>query len=459
MEPSDRDSITLKEVCADCGKPVVSTHTLTQWILRQNICQCKRLDNSHSIRPGDAIKPNPTEKSQQRLEPASRRQTGQNQRPEAKRDTSESVSDIAREFEKYKIVENLGEGNIHSVYRAEMIGFDKKELAIKVVRQDLVPNNRSAKRFLQEAGRAMKLDHPHIAGVYDCGVTSTGLPYQVTDYINGTSLSAMLQKEGFLDVKQVMEIAIQLTEALAYAHDNGVVHRGIRTSNVFVQRDARGSQYVKLLDFGVSRVLPNTGRETKFFTAQGGEDFGDPIYMSPEQCLGKKLDHRTDIYSLGCVLYECLCGKPPVEGLNPMQTAVMKVGTEAKPLNKRFNDLDIPDDLDAIVMLCLAISPDNRYQTINELHEDLELVHSNRAPKLHNRKRAAIPKESPSHSDSSKNLPSRGKAEVVTSEASGPLAVLRHSIMRSPVVSTMVLAFVISGLVTALILLMISGLP
>ncbi len=456
MEPEPSDVI-LKEVCSDCGKPIVSTFTLTQWILRQNICQCRKLDASHSIRPGDAIqKPKPRESTpSQRIEPSSR----QHKQTQGAVAAEPGTMDISKEFEKYRIIENLGQGNIHSVYRAEMmIGNESKQLAIKVVRPDLVPNSRSAKRFLQEAGRAMKLDHPFIACVYDCGLTSTGLPYQVTDFVGGASLSAMLQKEGFLDVKQVLEIAIQLTEAMHYAHQNEVVHRGIRTSNIFVIKDARGSHYIKLLDFGVSRVLPNSGRETKFFTAQGGEDFGDPIYMSPEQCLGKKLDHRTDIYSLGCVLYECLCGKPPVVGLNPMQTAVLKVGQEVKSLNQRFNDLDIPDDLDAVVMLCLAISPNDRYQTIKELHEDLELIQDNRAPKLHNRKRAPLQssKESP---DAAAKLPSKRKAELAEMPSAGGITTLRDVLQRNPIVSTMVLAFLISGLITAIILLVISGIP
>ncbi len=457
MEPSDSDVI-LREVCTDCGKPIVSTYTMTQWILRQNICHCKRQDASHSPLPNGPVKrPSSQDLAQnKRIEPVARKHTAPNMvapNPEP--------LDIDKEFEKYRVIECLGEGNIHTVFRAEMmVGNEKKDLVLKIVRPDLVPNSRSAKRFLQEAGRAMGLDHPFIAGVYDCGVTSTGLPYQVTDFVGGTSLSAMLKKEGFLDVRHVLEIAIQLTEALDYSHQNEVVHRGIRTSNIFVIKDARGSNYVKLLDFGVSRVLPNTGRETKFFTAEGGEDFGDPIYMSPEQCLGKKLDHRTDIYSLGCVLYECLCGKPPVVGLNPMQTAVLKVGAEAKSLNVRFNDLDIPDDLDAIVMLCLAVSPDNRYQTIKEIHEDLQLVLANRPPKLNNRKRANPPPHKASVEVPQPKLPARPMAELRPAEpSSGSLTTLRHVIIQNPVVSTMVLAFLISGLVTALILLVISGVP
>lgn len=458
MEPSERDVI-LKEVCSDCGKPIVSTYSLTQWIVRANICLCKRQDASQPPQTPNKTnqRPSPQERdSNKRLEPAARKPTSPSMVA-----PNLGPLDVSKEFEKYRVIECLGEGNIHTVYRAEMmVGTEKKELAIKIVRPDLVPNSRSAKRFLQEATKAMELDHPFIAGVYDCGVTSTGLPFQVTDFVSGTSLSTMLKNEGFLDIRQVLEIAIQLTEALDYAHQNEVVHRGIRTSNIFAIKDARGSHYVKILDFGVSRVLPNTGRETKFFTAEGGEDFGDPIYMSPEQCLGKKLDHRTDIYSLGCVLYECLCGKPPVVGLNPMQTAVLKVGADPKPLNVRFNDLDIPDELDAVVMLCLAVSPDNRYQTIKEIHEDLQLIIANRQPKLNNRKRAHTPPQKASIDIPQPKLPAHSKSELKSAKSSaGALTNLREVIAQNPVVSTMVLAFLISGLVTAVILLVISGVP
>jgi serine/threonine-protein kinase len=176
-------------------------------------------------------------------------------------------------------------------------------------------------------------------------------------------------------------VFIQIAEALEYAHGEKLLHRGLKPSNIYILVSTGGRDFVKVSDFGIAKVLPNPGRETKYMTPQG-EEFGNPSYMSPEQCLGGRLEARSDIYSFGCVMYECLTGKLPHTSSNPVRIAFKQVSEEARSMVERFVDLDIPPEIDNIVLTCLEKNPDDRFENVKQLRLALEAVRDGKKAKL-----------------------------------------------------------------------------
>lgn len=280
----------------------------------------------------------------------------------------------------YKFYDRIGKGSLGYVYQAQSANSEAL-LAVKIFHRKLFENKRSLKRLEQEASRARELSHPHISAVYEFGVCQKGYPYIVGDFMAGPSIQEVLKEEGFLDVPRALDIFAQVADALDYIHENGCLHRDLKPSNIYLLKAQGGGDYVKLIDVGIAKFLPNPGRETKFMTPEG-EEFGNPTYMSPEQCKGDKLTVASDLYALGCTLYECLCGKPPLTSSNPVKLAFKQVSEKPRSLTERFNDLDIPESLDAVVMRLLEKEPQNRYASARELREDLVAISEGRKPKL-----------------------------------------------------------------------------
>jgi len=263
-------------------------------------------------------------------------------------------------------LELIGRGGMASVYRAYHEKL-KREVAVKVLFSDLIKNARYIKRFQIEAGAAGTLNHPHLVPVYDHGVAEDGSPYLVMDLAKGTTLAKLIEKEGFLELERAIEIFTQIAEALQYAHQERVIHRDIKPGNIIVEtRD--GADFVKVLDFGIAKVVPVEEKEGHTLT-HTGELFGTPKYMSPEQCLGDEIDIRTDIYSLGCLMYECISGKPAFQAENAIKTIVKHVNEVPAPLPP-----DVPTGMRNLIFKALAKNPDWRYQSMKDLIKDLERV-------------------------------------------------------------------------------------
>lgn len=263
-------------------------------------------------------------------------------------------------------LELIGRGGMASVYRAYHEKL-KREVAVKVLFSDLIKNTRYIKRFQIEAGAAGALNHPHLVPVYDYGVAEDGSPYLVMDLAEGTTLAKLIEKEGFIELDRAIEIFTQIAEALQYAHQERVIHRDIKPGNIIVEtRD--GADFVKVLDFGIAKVVPVEEKEGHTLT-HTGELFGTPKYMSPEQCLGDEIDIRTDIYSLGCLMYECTSGKPAFEGENAIKTIVKHVNEVPAPLPP-----GVPNGMRNLIFKALAKNPDWRYQSMKDLIKDLEKV-------------------------------------------------------------------------------------
>jgi len=297
--------------------------------------------------------------------------------PGTKFDPQAQLPDLIAEG--YTFFDRIGKGTMGYVYQAKSEHLDSL-LAVKIFHRAPFKNKRTLKRLEQEAKAALNVSHPHLASVYQFGISEKEYPYIVMDFIPGPSLAEVLTDEGFLDTQRALDLFIQIAEALEFAHGENLLHRGLKPSNIYLLVTTGGGDFVKVADFGIAKVLPNPGRETKYMTPNG-EEFGNPSYMSPEQCLGSRLDHRSDIYSFACIMYECLSGKVPHGSSNAMRVAFKQVSEEAKSLVERFNDLDIPKDLDDVILTCLQKDPENRYPTVKELKLALEAIRAGKKPK------------------------------------------------------------------------------
>lgn len=280
---------------------------------------------------------------------------------------------------KYEVVSLLGRGGMGAVYKVRHKLLDKI-FAVKVLNPDLLKDRASLKRFDQEAHAASKLTHPNLAAVYDYGKGDAGAPFIVMDYLEGKSLDKILEDEVYLAAPRAVDLFVQATEAVAHAHQKGVIHRDIKPANLIIMQQD-GIEMVKLVDFGIAKVLTEDSKITHGLT-QTGEIFGSPTYMSPEQCQGLKLDARSDIYALGCVMYETLTGSPPFTGDNPIQTILKHISDLPPRFGEKCRELDISQDFEAIVMLCLAKDPEQRYQSMDELRRDLVMLRDGRKVKF-----------------------------------------------------------------------------
>jgi tRNA A-37 threonylcarbamoyl transferase component Bud32 len=288
-------------------------------------------------------------------------------RPQAPANKPERIGD------RYKIEELIGIGGMGAVYKGkhEAMG---KILAIKVLHEDAVANKKAVLRFDQEAKAASALTHPHLVSVYDYGVTDDGAPYLVMDYLAGKSLAAVIKEEGRLDPIRALTIFIQIAEGIEHAHKKGVIHRDLKPSNVIITKTDREQDFVKIVDFGIAKLMPaGLGAEENGLT-QTGEIFGSPLYMSPEQCTGQQMDQRSDIYSLGCLMYETVTGRPPLQGANPVQTIMLHVQEDAPSIASTGNHIGLPPGLESVIMRCLNKAPSDRYESAEALMADLEKV-------------------------------------------------------------------------------------
>ena len=244
-------------------------------------------------------------------------------------------------------------------------------VAIKILHSHLASDAGIVRRFEQEAKTARILIHPNILAVRGYGKTSRGVPYLVLDLAEGTTLQETIKAAGWIPVERAIDIFMQVCAALAAAHEKRIVHRDLKPSNIILTTSADGNLLVKVLDFGVAKILPATG-DTVLKLTQTGEMLGSILYMSPEQCLDKELDGRSDCYSLGCVMYETLTGKPPLSARTAFETMNKHMTEMPERLNLVRPDLKWSPGLQYIIFKAMAKDPKNRYEKINQLQDDLQ---------------------------------------------------------------------------------------
>lgn len=273
------------------------------------------------------------------------------------------------QLEQYELCEKLGQGGMGVVYRA-IHKATGREFAIKFLHKEHSRDPINIKRFQQEAKSASLLTHCNLISCYASGVSS-GAPYLVMDLLSGPTLDEVLSKEGFIDLDRFFNVFVQICEALEHAHQKGVLHRDIKPSNIMLEQSENAPEIVKIVDFGIARVLQPTARTFTKLT-QTTDVLGSPVYMSPEQCLGYTIDERSDIYSLGVVMYECLAGRPPYNADNAIQTIVRHLQEKPRPINKVRTDAGVPEALEEIIEKCLEKNPEHRYQSAHDLRRAIE---------------------------------------------------------------------------------------
>jgi len=272
--------------------------------------------------------------------------------------------------DRYELVAFLGGGGMSRVYKAHHLHIKNKVFAVKLLSSQFIGDEQHLLRLQQEANAISTLSHPNIVTVHDIGLQADAEPYLVMDYLEGDSLQQLLQKQGPLDVSRLLNILSQTCSALAHAHEKGIIHRDIKPSNILISTDENGNDLVRLVDFGIAKIT-DPGEDSGRLT-QTGDVLGSPLYMSPEQCMGHVVDGRTDIYALGCVIYECLTGKPPFSGNNVFQTIYKHINDAPPPFPVAFRAHKICRHLEPIVLKMLAKAPSERYQFVVEVASDLK---------------------------------------------------------------------------------------
>ncbi len=280
--------------------------------------------------------------------------------------------------EKFLVQARLGVGGLGTVFRAEQVDLDRA-VALKVLHPNIIDDNELTTRFLQEAKILAELSHPNIVKVYSFGVTQDSLPYMAMELLDGRTLDYFIRNK-LLSWQEVLDVAIQICDAVHYAHRNSIVHRDIKPANVMV-KNASGQNSVKVLDFGLSKIIHNS--DTLNRLTQTGTLIGSVNYMSPELCAGGKADERSDIYSFACLLYECIAGEPPLVSDNPLSTVNLQINQMPVRLSKRKTQVEgFPEELEKIIFKALQKKPEKRFASMKELFDALCNLRDGRAAEL-----------------------------------------------------------------------------
>ena len=263
--------------------------------------------------------------------------------------------------ERYHVLKKLGEGGMGQVYLAEHVKMGRKS-AVKVMNPGMVNDADAISRFNREAANASRINHPNVAGIYDFGETAEGLIYLAMEFIEGESLTSLVEKNGALPPLRAADIAKQAADGLSVAHDMGIVHRDLKPDNIMIAKNRDGSDCVKVVDFGIAKAA---GSENQKVT-KTGLVVGTPEYMSPEQLAGDKLDGRSDIYSLALVAYNMLTGTLPFEGETAQESMIMRLTDDPRPLAVTKPDTSWPTEVQDVLGKALQRKRDDRYRSASE---------------------------------------------------------------------------------------------
>jgi serine/threonine-protein kinase len=279
--------------------------------------------------------------------------------------------------DRYEVIAYLGRGSMGTVYSCRHRVLDKR-FAIKIIRQDLARDAEAVSRFVTEAKAASGIGSKHIVEVFDFGELPDGAAYIVMEQLEGQTLYQLIADTPRLSISRALGIAIQIADALGAAHAAGVVHRDLKPDNVFLVRGEDEPDFVKILDFGIAKVLRSGSKLT-----QAGSVMGTPAYMSPEQAMGTATDLRTDIYALGIMLYEMAAGQVPFDAESPLAVLSMQVSDAPPRLSRRLpEDRLLPRGYEAVVEKCLVKEVEGRFQTMLEVKAALEKIAEGGVPAL-----------------------------------------------------------------------------
>ena len=259
---------------------------------------------------------------------------------------------------RYEIKELIGIGGMADVYKAYDTT-EEREVAVKILKDEYLTNEDFKRRFRNESKAIAVLSHPNIVKIYDVSFGDK-IQFIVMEYVNGITLKEYIEQQGVVSWKEAVHFTVQILRALQHAHDNGIVHRDVKPQNVMLLQDGT----VKVMDFGIARFARDNGRTIS------EKAIGSVHYISPEQAKGEVTDEKTDIYSVGVMMFEMLTGKLPFDGDTPVAVAIKQMQVEAQ--KPRELNPDIPQGLEEIVVRAMKKDPDLRYQTAAEMLRDID---------------------------------------------------------------------------------------
>lgn len=273
--------------------------------------------------------------------------------------------------DRYKLAQRIGEGGAGTVYRAHDKLLDRT-VALKTINRSSLTDD-EAVRFHREAKVAASIAHPNVIKMLDFGILDSGHPYMVMEYVNGVSLFRFLKEHGYQSPDFALYLMKQICRGMAAVHATGIVHRDLKASNIMVV-DLESNPQIVIIDFGIAKSLDSEGQFTTL--THVGNVVGTPRYMSPEQAMGDKLDQRSDIYSMGCILFELLTNKPLFDGATGIDTINKHVAEAPPSLADAQSESDYPEALEALVSKMVAKSPADRFQNSNELMDAIDDVYA-----------------------------------------------------------------------------------
>ncbi len=269
-------------------------------------------------------------------------------------------------WDRYQFLDVVGKGGMGVIYKARNLLVDHI-VAIKMLHANSV-SDKSLQRFQHEGKALSRLNHPNIVTLHDFGITEQNRPYMIMDYLEGETLDSALRKETAFSEAKALDIFTQIADGMAYAHAEGVLHRDLKPSNIMLQTSADGTCRVKIFDFGIAKLMHE---DSDHKLTKTGEMVGSPAYMSPEQIMDKEVDHRSDLYSFGVLMYEALTGKPPFTESSLLSTLRNHLNEKPPSLYEASQKTFLPE-LEAIVMRLLSKEPSARYQSMAELKTELD---------------------------------------------------------------------------------------
>jgi eukaryotic-like serine/threonine-protein kinase len=278
---------------------------------------------------------------------------------------------------KYRVEQMIGEGGMGKVYKATQIALDKP-VVLKVLRQALLSDQRTVARFQREAKAASRLNHPNSISVLDFGQAEDGAMYIAMEYVQGKDLHHILSREWPLSESRVIRIMGQVLSALADAHSASVIHRDLKPENIMVEQRRGGEpDFVKVLDFGIAKIIDGSNDDGPALT-RAGFVCGTPEYMSPEQARGAHLDHRSDLYAVGVIVYQLMTGMLPFDSDSAVGFATKHLTEVPLTPSRRRPDARVSPAMERLIMKALAKNPDDRPQTAEQFRAELQAIEKER---------------------------------------------------------------------------------
>jgi len=270
---------------------------------------------------------------------------------------------------RYRIQAKLGEGGMGAVYKAEQISL-KRTVAVKLLRPEVASSQLLLRRFNAEAEAVAKLSHPNTVNIYDFGQDSDGTLFIAMEFIEGQSLRHMIHREAPFSIRRALGIALQVSSSLSDAHSRSIIHRDLKPDNVMIQTRGREKDIVRVLDFGIAK-LRDENRQSQMAMTQAGDMLGTPQYMAPEQIRAETIDGRTDVYALGCLLYEMITARLPYEAPTIMSLLSKHLLEVTVPPSQRRPDLVISPAVDQLILSAMAKDPKVRPETMEIFGEQM----------------------------------------------------------------------------------------